>query len=259
MSNGMNAVIKDCAFVLIHVPDLVRYGSKPFREIQKNPEMEYQIQKRLRSFSEAAVYPPNQVFIGNIPPEKLDEIPQPWHRHPFLGAPNPQYGQFGEILNEAEFYALLKRADAHQSDFIWLSNRFVETLEIILDKNADKLPTHTLEEIESKIAGQNSLALYFNEALVGCVNRDNSEEGKEDDNLTAYYMLENLTAKASGAAAVKYLLEYGKIPAKKIDYIISCSEEAIGDRYNRGGGNLGKAIGEMTDLRNATGPDIKAF
>ncbi|MDP1629125.1 MAG: DUF5940 domain-containing protein, partial [bacterium] len=40
---------------------------------------------------------------------------------------------------------------------------------------------------------------------------------------------------------------------------ISCSEEAIGDRYNRGGGNLGKAIGEMTDLRNATGPDIKAF
>jgi hypothetical protein len=47
--------------------------------------------------------------------------------------------------------------------------------------------------------------------------------------------------------------------ASEVDFILSCSEEAVGDRYNRGGGSLSKAIGEMCHCVNATGHDIKAF
>jgi betaine reductase len=44
-----------------------------------------------------------------------------------------------------------------------------------------------------------------------------------------------------------------------IDFVISCSEEAVGDRYNRGGGNLAKAIAEDVGCGNASGCDVKAF
>jgi betaine reductase len=50
-----------------------------------------------------------------------------------------------------------------------------------------------------------------------------------------------------------------EIDRGEIDYVISCSEEAVGDRYNRGGGNLAKAIAEDVGCGNASGSDTKAF
>jgi betaine reductase len=47
--------------------------------------------------------------------------------------------------------------------------------------------------------------------------------------------------------------------AKEIDYLLGCGEEAIGDRYNRGGGSLSKAIGELCGCVKASGSDVKAF
>jgi betaine reductase len=47
--------------------------------------------------------------------------------------------------------------------------------------------------------------------------------------------------------------------ALDIDYILGCGEEAVGDRYNRGGGNMAKAIGELCGCTRATGSDVKAF
>ena len=55
------------------------------------------------------------------------------------------------------------------------------------------------------------------------------------------------------------MLVQDSIDPLSVEYIISCSEEAIGDRYNRGGGNLAKAIGEMVGCKNASGMDVKAF
>ena len=49
------------------------------------------------------------------------------------------------------------------------------------------------------------------------------------------------------------------IAPEAIEYVISCSEEAVGDRYNRGGGNLAKAIAEMAGCVNAAGVDVKSF
>jgi betaine reductase len=45
----------------------------------------------------------------------------------------------------------------------------------------------------------------------------------------------------------------------EIDYLLGCGEEAVGDRYNRGGGNMAKAIGELCGCPKATGSDVKAF
>lgn len=255
----MNPVIKASVQLLVNVPDLVRYGSKPYREIQKNADVEHQIRKHLRSFAEAVNYLPNQVFIGNIPPETLDEIPQPWYQHKENFSP---YGKFGKIIDELIFYSFLKAADAHQGDFIWLNERILQFALLALEspKKLEGVRSHTLEEIQTNISEKKSLPLYFNDEIIGCVNRDNSEEGREDDNLSAHLMLENLAAKASGAMALDYLFTYEHTVKKEdVDYIMSCSEEAVGDRYNRGGGNLGKAIGETAGLKNAAGPDIKAF
>ncbi len=86
----MAVVVKDVAYVLVHVPDFVRYGSKPSRDIAveggSDQSLERKIQGSLRSFEEAVAYPPNQVFIGNLHPDALHTIPQPWYAHPVPGA-----------------------------------------------------------------------------------------------------------------------------------------------------------------------------
>jgi hypothetical protein len=55
------------------------------------------------------------------------------------------------------------------------------------------------------------------------------------------------------------LLVANDIDPASIEYAIGCGEEAVGDRYQRGGGSLGKAIAEACGLVNATGSDVKAF
>ncbi len=55
------------------------------------------------------------------------------------------------------------------------------------------------------------------------------------------------------------LLRNQQLNREKIDYIISCSEDAVGDRYQRGGGNLAKAIAEFARCNFASGMDVKNF
>jgi betaine reductase len=51
----------------------------------------------------------------------------------------------------------------------------------------------------------------------------------------------------------------GDCDPQALEYLLGCGEEAVGDRYQRGGGNMAKAIGELCGCRQATGSDIKAF
>ncbi len=44
-----------------------------------------------------------------------------------------------------------------------------------------------------------------------------------------------------------------------MDFLLGAGEEAVGDRYQRGGGNLAKAMGELAGVRGAGGADVKAF
>jgi betaine reductase len=80
-----------------------------------------------------------------------------------------------------------------------------------------------------------------------------------DESLSAPVLLENLACKATGALALEHLLARTGFPPDELEYAIGCGEEAVGDRYQRGGGNLGKAIAEEAGCRNASGSDVKAF
>ena len=110
-------VIKACSHILVHVPSFVRYGSKPSREIENGAApLLSAIETHLRTFEEAVEYAPNQVFIGNLHPDRLNSIQKPWRRHPIKGA--SRWGPYGEIMAEDMFLALMKIAD--DFDLMWI-------------------------------------------------------------------------------------------------------------------------------------------
>ncbi len=254
-------VIQACAYALVHVPGFVRYGSKPTREIAEGAEAVLTvIEKHLRSFDEAVAYPPNQVFIGNLHPDGLKDIEEPWSKHLLKDA--SRFGPFGEIMPEEEFIGLLKLAD--DFDLVWLEKEavqlFIQALSGSRHWSRSDLDRKVaggidLELIREKISREGSLPLFHQGRMVGCFHRHHDQ----DQSLTAHILMENLMTKTSGALALKHLLEKANLRPEDIDFIISCSEEAVGDRYNRGGGSLSKAIGEMCGCIHATGCDIKAF
>jgi hypothetical protein len=259
----MAVVIKGCSYILVHVPNFVRYGSKPFRDIPDNGgpggELERSIYEHVRRYEEAVSYPPNQVYIGNLHPDALHEIAQPWYEHPIVGA--ERQGKFGEIMPEEEWYAWLKIAD--DFDLVWLVPAFIAQMRervashpFLSGEDIQKLGEGVaMERIVEKVERDDALTLYYGGSLVGSMRRDH----ELDDTLKASVLLENLMAKASGALAMHHLFKRAGITPAEVDFILSCSEEAVGDRYNRGGGSLSKAIGEMCHCVNATGHDIKAF
>jgi glycine/sarcosine/betaine reductase complex component C subunit beta len=259
----MAVVVKECSYILVHVPSFVRYGSKPIRDIAINGgpggTLEQEIYARVRSFEEAVAYPPNQVYIGNLHPDQLNDIPQPWYAHPVKDA--NRIGPFGEIQPEEEFYGWLKCAD--DFDLVWFTPEFAaKTKQVMsrqsflaesdLKKIGDGVPR---EKIMDRIEKDAALPLYSSGAIVGLIRRDHDT----DDTLKAHVLTENLLSKASGALAMFHLFRRAGISPSQVDFILSCSEDAVGDRYNRGGGSLSKAIGEMCRCVNASGHDVKAF
>lgn len=215
---GRDVAIAGASLTLQHVPDLVRYGSKPRREQARLP----QIRAALRSFSEAVDYPPSQVFIGNAEPGILRELPRPWWRDAPPGDPR---GAFGNIIDQAAFYELLAELD--QFELVRLKE----------EPRPGELPLFDGDEVIGAFASAH----------------------ESDESLTAHVLLENLACKAGAVHATRHLLASTGIDPTSIPYVIGAGEEAIGDRYQRGGGNLGKAIAEATGITEASGCDIKAF
>ncbi len=253
-------VIKACSHILVHVPDFVRYGSKPSREIENGGKpVSSAVEAHLRTFEEAVEYPPNQVFIGNLHPDRLNGIEQPWRSHPVRGA--SRLGPYGEIMAEETFLALMKLAD--DFDLLWIDKDTAPALRDKLqgdpfwnDANLEKVDTgRDMVRILERIEKERSLPLYQEGRIVGCFHRHHDQ----DDALKSSVLMENLMAKASGTLALKHVLKTADLQPEEIDLLLNCSEEAVGDRYNRGGGGLAKAIGEMCGCINATGCDIKAF
>lgn len=251
-------VVKSVSNVLVHTPDLVRYGSKPVREIPKDPSLIDRITSHLRSYEEAAAYPAHQAFLGNLEPEKLWEIEQPWFDHPI--SPAKRNGPCGEIMPQPEFYALMKIVD--EFDLVVLEHEFVSAV-------ASRLRDHPLlsagdlgrlgegiqrDALEGEIAS-GALPLFDQGVIVGCIRQGHDE----DENLFAPILLENLATKASGVLALRYALRDLDGGGQAIDYVMNCGEEGVGDRYQRGAGNLAKAMAEFTGCVNSSGSDVKAF
>jgi glycine/sarcosine/betaine reductase complex component C subunit beta len=182
-----------------------------------------QIAPRLRSFNEAVGYPPHQVFLGNLRPDALWETERPWWRQP---AEAKHEGPFGVFVDEEELYRRLEAADQFQ-----------------------------LLKLDGRESADGALPIYRNGDRAGVMLRAH----ELDESLSAHVLLENLACKATGALALQDLLRRAGLPPDELQYAIGCGEEAVGDRYQRGGGNLGKAIAEEAGCANASGSDVKAF
>lgn len=259
-------VIPSAAYALLHVPDLVRYGSKPWREIARDPTLKTRLQSSQRSFDEAACYPPNRTFIGAITPPELSQLPRPWHAVQKGPGSADNAGLFGEVVPQDLAYALLQQADVLEPGLIAISGELQDKLSrrladhpVLADLNVRTPDTLSESRLRERLENGSALPLRLGSTLAGCVQRDDRAEGAEDDNLDARTLLEGLAAKASAAVALKFLLHREKLAPDAIDFIISCGEEAAGDRYQRGGGGLAKAIGELCGCVNASGFDIKNF
>ena len=253
-------VIRGVRYQLGHAPGLVRHGSKPSREIEKDPALLDSITAHLRSYPEAASYPPNRAFLGGLYPDQLLEMERPW----FHGnGESRRWLPHGEIMPEEELIGLLKIADAF--DLVWLEEGFTSLVRsaladhpLITPDDLDALDgAKSQSDIEAEVAnGAGTLPLHLRDgSLVGCISRAHDE----DATLTADVILENLACKVTAAMALRTLLRDQGLDGSGIDYVLNTGEEAVGERYQRGGGNLAKAIAEMCGLENATGCDVKAF
>lgn len=256
------AVIKAAGYVLAHTPDLVlRNGTAQLLEAKGKIHSEYltQLPEHLRTYQEVVNYSPNQVFIGNMKPEDLSLLDKPWTSHHLQGS--DRYGNFGQIMPQEEFLALLKLADVF--DLVKLEHGFLRSAKEAYKANPssniseiDKLESgESLEHIEELLEKQQAEPLYHLGKLVGCVKQGHDQ----DPNLSGQILLENLVTKASGALAFKEMLRINQINSAEIDYVIECSEEACGDMYQRGGGNFAKSIAEMVGAVNASGSDLRGF
>lgn len=251
-------VIKGVRNFLAHTPGLVRYGHKPTVDISRKPSVLESIAPHLRSFGDAVSYPPNRAYLGDIFPDQLRDIERPWFQH---NGTSDRRQPHGDIMPEEEFFALLKISDAFDS--IWLEEGFVRKSRTLLEANPlirqsdlEKLDDgHSYSIIEEQSASESAIPLYLKDGrLVGCVNG-----ASEDEALSAHVLLENLACKASATMALRTLLDDGKFDPAGVQYILNTGEEAVGDSFQRGGGNMAKAVGEMCGLDNSTGSDVKAF
>lgn len=253
-----HAVIRNTGYILAHAPDLlVWHGSTAQQMREKHPAHPYldEMNHYLRNFENAVNYPPNQCYIGNMSPQQLSALALPWCA---FTKPMSTRADSGEIFTQELLYALLNYVDSFEltawhPDFVARTAELIEqhpkmsTLPIF-----DKTIQLNDEELYDAIANHHAAGLYLGKELVGYVKAAHDT----DINLSAHVMLENLVTKATAVMAG------WQIPTsqlEQVEYVIECSEEAIGDINQRGGGNLAKAIAESLGCQKATGIDMRGF
>jgi betaine reductase len=239
---------------------VLTHGTTLMIERDRNPDSPLltAAKEALRPFEEVVAYPPNQVYIGNLTPEELAELPQPWYENPVEAQ---RAGRLGEIFPLDELIAMMKISDSF--NLVLLAEEFAQGM---VEKLADH-PLFTeqdlaalhkaqpLAEIQELLEKQTAVPLEFQGQVVGCVKQAH----EWDVNLKADVMFENLAAKASGAWALRHLFWKNELDPSMVEYIIETSEEACGDMNQRGGGNFAKSIGEVCGCINATGSDTRSF
>ncbi|CAN5248119.1 glycine/sarcosine/betaine reductase complex component C subunit beta [soil metagenome] len=253
----MSGPVVVCASqVLAHVPHLAPHGSKPSRELPGNAEVEAKFLASLRSFEAAVSYAPHQAYVGSVHPRDLPT--RPWTSITHSDASRWTVG--GELMPEEEFLGLMASVDTAGLTTLGegLAGRVLAALEA--HPLAKYLDLAQLEKArgnaERAAAGKGACSVDLGEGGPEAVVRPGDEA---DQSLAAAVLLENLAAKASATLALLHMLHDHDIEPASIDYILGCGEEAIGDRYQRGGGNLAKAVAESAGCNEASGADIKNF
>jgi len=253
------AVVRAASLVLAHTPGLARHGSKPMRTLAGDPEQTTRFLDALRSFDDVVGYPPHQAFLGACHPRELPA--RPW-----VGATHPaaqRFAPFGELMPEEEFLGLMAAVD--EFDLLSLQPEVAERAAHSLARHP--LGTH-LDLGRVTAAGKDAAAAVAVGALPLHLGSDRGPDSlagalsgahEQDEALAAPVLLENLACKATGTLALLHLLHDHGLDPGAVDYTISCSEEAVGDRYQRGGGNMGKTIAAVAGLTESSGADVKDF
>ena len=253
--------IKAAAYCLNFAPELaLHYGGTPAQERRSKPDSEFlrELPKHAQTWEQAAAYAPNKTYVGGMSLDELEKAPAPWIDN--LGDPQ-RYGKFGEIMPEDEFIGLMDICDVF--DLIWLEQGFAAAVAEKLARNpvmgekqlARLEKGKPVAELQEAIEKQHALPLYFENALVACCRRAHDT----DENLEAGVMLENLASKASGVLALLHLIKNAGMAPADVDFVVECSEEAVGDAMQRGGGNMAKALAEIAECGNASGFDVRGF
>jgi len=260
-------VVSAAAQVLAHTPGLSRFGSKPARTLPGRPDLEARFAAALRPYAAALAYPPHRAYVGAYHPRDLP--PRPWtatasDAGPAGGDRDLRFGADGEVMPEAEFLGLLAAVDAF--GLVTLAPGAADAALAALTRHPlakwidlDRIAERT-GDAEAAAAEAGALALRRppagpDQAVAAAVRRAHDD----DEALSAPVLLENLAGKATATLALLHLLDGHGVDPASVDYVLGCGEEAIGDRYQRGGGNLAKAVAEAAGLREASGADVKDF
>ena len=260
-------VVAGATQVLAHVPGLVRLGSKPARTLATQPELASRFRAALRPFADAVGYAPHQAYLGSIHPRALP--PRPWTGG--AGAPAAaeaglpagagRFGPAGEIMPEEEFLGLLAAVDAFgllalapATADAALAGLSRQSLVKWVDLERVDGARDDVEAVAAE-PGALTLVLGGGEETAAVMRRAHDA----DEALSAAVVLENLAAKATACLALVHLLETTGADPESVEYVLGCGEEAVGDRYQRGGGNMAKAVAEAAGLRQASGADVKDF
>ena len=258
----MKSVIKGAGYILVHTPDMVIHnGTTQTTERIVNPDGEYlkELPKHIRSYEQALNYYPNQVYIGNVTPDELSAVEQPWYDK---DCPvKERKGQFGEIMPQEEFLLLMQACDVF--DLVKLEKGFVAQYKDALAANGlidESIMARVAEgvdisEIEQHVNNEHAEGLYDHDKLVGCVKSAHDI----DQNLSSHVMHENLVSKASSVLALLHAVKNAGIDKADVEYVIDCAEEACGDMNQRGGGNFAKSAAEIAGLVSASGSDARGF
>ena len=249
------AVVRAASLVLAHTPGLARHGSKPMRTLAGEAKLTASFLANLRNFDDAVNYPPHQAFLGACHPRELPS--RPWVGAGWPGA--DRFAPFGELMPEEEFLGLMAAVD--EFDLLVLTPEVAE-------RAAKRLAEHPLAarldlgrisaatgDVAAAVASGALPVHLAPDCLAGALRVAHAE----DESLAAHVLMENLACKATGALALLHLLHDHGLDRAAIGYTISCSEEAVGDRYQRGGGNMGKTIASVAGLSESSGADVKNF
>lgn len=253
--------IHACSYCLNFAPELaLHYGGTPLQERHAKPDSEFlqNLPKHAQTYEQAQSYAPNLTYIGALSVDELAKQPKPWTDNLL---PKQRYGKFGEIMPEDEFIGLMDLCDVF--DLIWLEESFATSVKEKLSKSnvlgEEQLKRiekgHPIADIEDAVANKGAFALYIDNKVIGCCRRAHDT----DENLNAEIVLENIASKASGVLALLHLMKNANMQPQDIDFVVECSEEAVGDALQRGGGNMAKAIAEIAGCANASGFDVRGF
>jgi betaine reductase len=203
-------------------------------------------------------YAPNQAFIGNLRPEDLFDLPRPWWQTRTAAS---MKGVFGEIMAEEAFWGLLALGDVfslvHLSEEVAAcAAERLSAHPLLADLQLDTLAYEPADRVAERASLAGNVALHDRAGnLVGYVSPGYDGDASQ----SASILLENLAAKVTGAVALRHLVQQTATPPGQVQYLLGCGEEAVGDRYQRGGGSLSKAMAELAGLTEADGADVKAF